>query len=417
MLLLLAWGRVTQAEVTLDGTLGPSGPLAGPHYPIPAEVGHQVGSNLFHSFGKFSVNTGESATFSGPESIDNVIGRVTGGDASWIDGTLRNQIPSADLYLLNPAGIMFGSNAHLDVDGSFHASTADYVRLDDGGRFDARDPSQSILTAASPAAFGFLEENPNGISLERSALTVDAGKTLSLVGGDIDIVGDPNKTSLSAPGGRINIASVASSGEVIPNAVQEGADVQMNAFAQQGEIRLSEAAELNAGGDGGGTIVIRGGRFIADNSAVQASVKGPMDEFQAANPGEGIDIEVTGSVGLTNGAQLHANTYGAKRAGDIEVTARALMLSNGSTIGSNSEESASGQGGDVTLTTVDSIEMGGRDKEGNASAINVDTHGSGDGGTLSISTSTLTMKDSAMTAKGFGEGNVGNIVVAANQVG
>ena len=103
--------------VTLDGTLGPAGALPGPDYQIGADLGRQVGSNLFHSFGQFSINTGESATFSGPNSVSNIIGRVTGGDVSFIDGTLRSTIPGANLYLLNPAGVLFGEHAQLDVPG------------------------------------------------------------------------------------------------------------------------------------------------------------------------------------------------------------------------------------------------------------------------------------------------------------
>ena len=117
------------AEVTLDGILGRSGAVSGPNYRITADLGRQVGVNLFHSFGKFNINTGESATFSGPDSISNIISRVTGGISSWIDGRLRSEITGANLYLLNPAGVMFGSNASLDISGSFHVSTADYLKL------------------------------------------------------------------------------------------------------------------------------------------------------------------------------------------------------------------------------------------------------------------------------------------------
>ncbi|MCP4109501.1 MAG: filamentous hemagglutinin N-terminal domain-containing protein, partial [Desulfobacteraceae bacterium] len=92
--------------ITLDGTLGTAGKLAlpGPDFDVKAEYGTQAGTNLFHSFQKFNIHSNESATFSGPGSVQNIIGRVTGGDISWIDGTLRSTIPGADLYLLNPAG-------------------------------------------------------------------------------------------------------------------------------------------------------------------------------------------------------------------------------------------------------------------------------------------------------------------------
>ncbi len=134
---LLVWGggaafSQARAQVSLDGTVGPSGPLSGPDYVIGSELGRQLGPNLFHSFGDFNVNTGESATFTGPGSVSNVISRVTGGATSNINGLLRSTIPSADLYLINPSGLVFGPNASLDVQGSFHSGTADFLRLDAG---------------------------------------------------------------------------------------------------------------------------------------------------------------------------------------------------------------------------------------------------------------------------------------------
>src|ERR671925_2212685 len=84
--LVLPFSALTKAEVTLNGTLGPAGSLAGPDFVIPDTVGQTVGTNLFHSFGLFNINTGESATFRGPAAIDTIINRVTGGSQSFIDG-------------------------------------------------------------------------------------------------------------------------------------------------------------------------------------------------------------------------------------------------------------------------------------------------------------------------------------------
>ncbi|RKZ37817.1 MAG: hypothetical protein DRQ49_15530, partial [Gammaproteobacteria bacterium] len=153
-----------QAEVVLDGSLGPRGALPGPDYLIGADLGQQRGANLFHSFDTFNINTFESATFSGPDNIHNVISRVTGGNPSNIDGLFRSTISGANAYLLNPAGILFGQNAQLDVQGSFHASTADALHFQDGSKFSASHPEQSGLTVAPPAAFGFLTESPARIA-------------------------------------------------------------------------------------------------------------------------------------------------------------------------------------------------------------------------------------------------------------
>src|SRR5574342_755935 len=126
-----------EAQITLDGSLGPRQALIGPNYAIDSGVGQIRGTNLFHSFGKFHVRTGESATFSGPPAIQNILSRVTGGERSLIDGLLRSTISGANLYLLNPSGVVFGPNAALDVSGALHVSTADFIRLADGGVFHA----------------------------------------------------------------------------------------------------------------------------------------------------------------------------------------------------------------------------------------------------------------------------------------
>jgi filamentous hemagglutinin family protein len=139
-LLLACLPFASHAEVILDGTVGPRGPIAGPDYMIPDTVGFRVRNNLFHSFQTFNIHTGESGTFTGPDSIQNVIGRVTGGASSLIDGRLSCSIPGADLFLINPWGMIFGANASLDVTGSFYAGTADYLKLGELGRFDAIHP-------------------------------------------------------------------------------------------------------------------------------------------------------------------------------------------------------------------------------------------------------------------------------------
>ena len=163
--------------------MGPAQNLTGPDYQIGDNLGQQLGGNLLHSFRDFNLRFGESATFSGPNHIQNVISRVTGGNLSNIDGTIRSLIPGADFYFLNPYGIVFGPNARLDVQGSFHASTADYLRFGNGGIFHARNPSESLLTVAPIEAFGFLD-NPTSISIQGSFIQND-GQTLSFICGDL----------------------------------------------------------------------------------------------------------------------------------------------------------------------------------------------------------------------------------------
>src|ERR1051326_8166603 len=133
-------------QVVLDGSFGTSGALAGPNYSIPASAGKTVGKNLFHSFSQFDLISGDVATFFGPASgqIQNVLARVTGGGVSSIDGMIQTDpatLASANFFFINPAGVMFGPNASINISGSFAVSTADYVKLADGARFVAKNPT------------------------------------------------------------------------------------------------------------------------------------------------------------------------------------------------------------------------------------------------------------------------------------
>src|SRR3954468_12826613 len=149
---LLSVGPV-QAQIVTDGSVGPKVSLSGGQIDIGENLGTRSGANLFHSFEKFGIATGQAATFTGPGDIKNVISRVTGGEISNIDGRLASTVGQADLYFLNPAGVVFGPNATLDVPGSFHVSTAHELRFDDGVSFSALDKTGSGLTVAAPEAF------------------------------------------------------------------------------------------------------------------------------------------------------------------------------------------------------------------------------------------------------------------------
>src|SRR3954454_9917229 len=189
LLAVLLSALPAQAQIVTDGSVGPKVSLRGGQIEIGADLGTRRGNNLFHSFEKFGIAPGQTATFTGPGDIRNVISRVTGGEASKIDGTLASRVGQADLYFLNPAGVLFGPNAKLDVPGSLHVSTAPELRFADGARFSALDKTGSGLTVAPPEAFGLLDQTPGRITVDQSRLRLAPGKTFSLVGGDIDLAG------------------------------------------------------------------------------------------------------------------------------------------------------------------------------------------------------------------------------------
>src|SRR6185436_14639983 len=167
---------------------------------IRAQAGKSVDQRvLFHSFGEFSLTAGEKAVFAGPSTTENIVVRVTGGSPSSIEGLIdtRTSMPSANLFLANPAGVMFGGSAKLNVGGSFHATTADSIRFADDVTFTTHLSTNDTLTVAAPKAFGFLESNIGTIAVNGGTLTVARGKTISLIGGQ------PTMTAgtLKAPGG------------------------------------------------------------------------------------------------------------------------------------------------------------------------------------------------------------------------
>ena len=410
--LLLTFQSVTQAQVTLDGTLGPQMTLNGPDYQIRSEYGKFVGkNNLFHSFGKFNIDTGQSATFTGPDSINNIVGRVTGGSLSNIDGLIKSDLP-ANLFLMNPYGFLFGPGARLDINGSFHVTTSDYISLGKKGIFYADPLKSSLLTVDPPSAFGFLSNNPAEIAVQDSWLEVPEKAVLSLVGGDIKITGTNTNPGLIAPGGRINIAGVSSPGEVMPNAPGETPYLMADSFTSLGNIDLYNGS-INAGGDGGGTVFIRGGKLMVDNAFIYASTKGTSN----TGPGSGIDIEISRDMVVDNsagtGSAIGTNVFGNvnQGSGGIRITADHLEIKNGAAVQSVAFAGSTGKSGDIELNTNTLLVQ-------NSGNIQAGTGGSEKSGNIRITTNSLKIQDNGFvwTNAFDGTGDSGDIFVTADNI-
>ena len=442
MLLITSLGA--NCEITFDGTLGSRANLPGPDYLIGADLGRQHGGNLFHSFQNFNLNRFESATFSGPNSVSNIISRVTGGNLSNIDGLISATIPNADMYFLNPYGFMFGPNARLDVQGSFHASTADYLRLGDGGRFEARYPSESLLTVAPVEVFGFLTDTPASITTQNSMLSVSKGNTLSLIGGDLRLTGDSPiqfdemgfevvsaHSELSTASGRINLASVASKGEVILS--KSELDLQ----AEGGEI-VANNTLFDISGSGSGSIFIRGGRFLMRDSSIWAHTLAEQD-------GNNMDMNIQESIHITGDLAAISNiTLGSGHVGHIDITTPHLEII-GSIIDAGSKDigdagainikatdvllrdgammtvgaRGSGAGGSLDIQASNSLSLlglrkgtivnAGREMTNFPCFITGSTYGSHPAGNITITTNSLNT-DGYITANTHGKGKAGNII-------
>ena len=231
--------------------------------------GTRRGGNLFHSFGLFNVGTGDTANFLNDTGLatSNILSRVNGGQPSSIFGTIKTtNFGNANLFLINPLGWIFGSGAALDVGGSFHVSTANYLKFSDGTFFADNSSLPASGLTANPVSFGFLG-NPLCASpcisvTDGVFLNVPEGQTLSLVGGDIQVT---NGATLSAPSGRIQVGSFASDGEATVDGLN-------GTFASLGRVEISGGSSISTAGavsvdaDGnqllsnGGTVQIRGGQ-------------------------------------------------------------------------------------------------------------------------------------------------------------
>ncbi len=234
------------------------------------------GANLFHSFGDFNVPNNNIANFLNDSGLatSNILGRVTGGNLSNIFGTIQTTgFGHANLFLINPAGFLFGPNATVNVGGMVTFTSADYLRLADGARFNAipHTAPDLLLSTAPVAAFGFLGSNPGAITVQGSQLSVADRTGISLVGGNITIQsgtlqdGTIQPAHLSARGGQMNLVSVASKGEVVRTTSPQGGEaLDVHSFSHLGDVTV-DGGTINAD-----LTLIRGGQFVMNHGTLNA---------------------------------------------------------------------------------------------------------------------------------------------------
>jgi filamentous hemagglutinin family protein len=244
LVMLLLGSAPVAAQIATDDKLGDATVFEGPHFEIPSGAGVQSGDALFFSFLNFGVPEGGSVTFTkdpGAGTIDTVVSRVTGGTRSDILGSFHSELGEQHFYFLNPWGVFFGSGSSLDVDGSFHVSTADEIRDANGGVFSARAPGTAIL-GADPRSFGFLSSSDRGSLEIRGEMVVERGATLDLVGGAVTLEG----ALAWAPGGLVRIASLGSAGEVIDPG--DGSGLEVIASGALGAIEILDESIVSVSG-------------------------------------------------------------------------------------------------------------------------------------------------------------------------
>jgi filamentous hemagglutinin family protein len=426
-----------RAEVATDGRLGPRVRFPSGDAVIPANVGQRRGGNLFHSFDTFNIERGGRVTFTGPVSVKNVISRVTGGKGSRIDGTLASDIPNADVYLINPAGIVFGRYAQIDVKGSFHASTAEQLNFADGAVFSALDPAGSTLTVAAPESFGFLGAPHGSIRIEDSVLEVAPGKALTLSAAAIDA----SYGFLLAPQGRIALTAhgAQSSVNVITGTTSGSTD---------GPIRLVNGTFAQTAGDGGGTIQLAGGDIVLDGGEYGGSALLAVNRGKTNATG-GVFIDAGGDLTIAGDSLISSGTLTEGTAGEIDIAARSIRLLGGSDVGNftfydpdgssidstggkvtiraNALDIAEGsfissdtfgrlQGGSVDVRITGSLTIDGGGVATGISASSQET-ASGSGGLVSVIADSLVLSNGGQIAAAtFGDGRGGSVYVRSPSI-
>lgn len=389
------------AQVTPDTTLGTEQSIVNSSTSNGSlrqqiEGGAIRGSNLFHSFRDFNIAEGQSLYFQNPIGIQNIISRVTGGNASNIQGTLGVVGGTANLFLLNPSGILFGANARLDVRGSFVATTASAIQFGTQGFFDSSAPEAPPLLTVNPSALLFNQLGRGSIDNRSTApldsggqgLQVPEGRSLLLVGGNVNLTGG----GVNAAGGRVELGAVAGTGTVALSLDNNNLSLSFPATLDRSDVSLTNGATVNASGEGGGSIQIWGRRVFMNGGAQVAAFT------EGAKPGGSLIVNASESVeviGVAPFGNLSTLSFGDGKAGDLIISTRKLSVLDGAQISAGTF--GSGSGGQLIANASEFVEVAGTDSiTGSSSNLSNFTGGAGQAGDLTLNTKRLIVRDGGL---------------------
>ncbi|MEB3278518.1 MAG: filamentous hemagglutinin N-terminal domain-containing protein [Lyngbya sp.] len=428
----------TQAQIVPDNSLGTENSVVTPNVNIRGinsdriDGGAVRGGNLFHSFQEFNVEVGRGAYFSNPDNIINILTRVTGGNISQILGTL-GVLGNANLFLINPNGIVFGPNARLDVGGSFFASTADGILFENGFEFAASNPeAPPLLTINIPIGLNIRENpgtivnqaapqlvRPDGNPLRNDAgflisqgLNVPQNQTLALVGGDVLF----DEGFAISPGSRIQLGGLSE-----PGIIQINPDMTLTFpdNIQRGNIALTNESQINVRGNGGGDVNINARNVeISGDSVIRVGIDEGLG-FLEAKTGD-ININAQENILLTGASSSITNRInlgGTGLSGNINITANSLSINGGAFI--STSILGNGNAGNINVQAA-SVEIAGTSPDGefpSALIAGGSETGIGNGGNITIETGQFRLTEGGeILNSSFGQGNAGSTSIFATDL-
>ncbi len=395
--------------------------------------------NLFHRFEKFSIGKEQIANFHNTSSLSvgNIVSYVTGG-LSKIDGEINSrEYGNANLFLVNPKGIVFGASAKLEVGGSFYATTADTIKFQDGSTLFITTEGDPVLSSAPVTAFGFLDD-ASAISVDGARLEIDKGQVLAIVAGDITI---GNGATLKANGGEIKLLSRTNSNGITN--IEGTLPVTDEKYIDHGMVTLREGMVIRGTGEGS-SIQIQANALLIDGGRTKIKMKNSGDEgvididlsdnlsltgggaittaasggntaanIKIAVGGEGAVIAGMSDSGIPAGSEISSSATGGGKAGNISIVAgnSAIRIINGGTVRAVSTGFGStAKAGDINLVS-DSLTTG------NGGQIINRASGESSGGRVTITSNTIGLsgEEPGIQSETAGSGDAGNITILPRQ--
>jgi filamentous hemagglutinin family protein len=393
------------AQITPDNTLGKESSQFNQNVLINGlnadkiDGGATRGSNLFHSFSQFNINDGQRVYFANPSGVLNILSRVTGGNASNILGTLGVD-GAANLFLMNPNGILFGQNASLDVRGSFVGTTANAIGFGLKGVFSATNPEVPPLLTINPSALLFNQINRSGI-INRSRQIATPG-SFYLIGGDITFDGGVAASLLN----RLELGAVVATG--IVELIGSGNQMQLvfpEGLSQADIVLQNNGFALTSGG---GAISLNARNLSLFGNSFISSVLQTGEGNLGVAAGD-VVVNATGDVTLDNLSNISSrgleNSLGDT--GNVAINAQSIRLTNRSLIDNNGTRSR----GNITLNANDNVSL----DNSIISTIGI-FNPVGKSGDITIATRNINLSNQSIISSGnTGQGQGGKITLKAQE--